>query len=68
METPSSDYPQRTEWNVRDADGTVVFTLAEEATPGSLLTIEFARKIRKPCVHISPGVNFEPAVGMRRFV
>ena len=23
QETPSSDYPQRTEWNVRDSDGTI---------------------------------------------
>lgn len=24
VETPSADYPQRTEWNVRDADGTLI--------------------------------------------
>lgn len=28
-ETPSDDYLQRTEWNVRDSDGTAVFTLAD---------------------------------------
>jgi len=67
-ETPSDDYAQRTEWNVRDSDGTVVFTLAEEVTGGSLLTIEIARRARKPWVHIFPGVNFEPAAGLRRFV
>ena len=27
-ETPTSTYPQRTEWNVRDSDGTVIFSLA----------------------------------------
>jgi hypothetical protein len=25
QETPSSSYPQRTEWNARDSDGTVTF-------------------------------------------
>ncbi|MCF7788694.1 MAG: putative molybdenum carrier protein [Prosthecobacter sp.] len=28
-ETPSSNYLQRTEWNVRDTDGTIVFTIAK---------------------------------------
>jgi hypothetical protein len=27
-ETPSAAYLQRTEWNVRDSDGTVIFTIA----------------------------------------
>ena len=41
FETPSDGYLQRTEWNVRDTDGTVVFTLAMMGTifqrkPGGL--------------------------------
>jgi hypothetical protein len=28
QETPSGDYIQRTEWNARDSDGTVVFSIA----------------------------------------
>ena len=52
VETPSDSYLQRTEWNVRDSDGTVVFTLAREATGGSLKTIGFAKKHGKPCIHI----------------
>ena len=31
-ETPSEQYIQRTEWNVRDSDGTVVFTLNTDVT------------------------------------
>ena len=27
-ETPSGNYLQRTEWNARDSDGTVIFTLS----------------------------------------
>lgn len=70
FETPSASYLQQTEWNVRDSDGTVVFTLAAKVTGGSLRTIEFARKHRKPCVHISRdgGGLFDPAAELRRFV
>lgn len=58
-ETPSASYLQRTEWNVRDSDGTVVFTMANEATGGSLRTIGFAKRHAKPCLHLSqaPGVH-----------
>ena len=53
VETPKASYLQRTEWNARDSDGTVVFTLAAEVTGGSLRTIEFAKKHGKPCLHLS---------------
>ena len=29
QETPSRDYPQRTRWNVRDSDGTLILTRGE---------------------------------------
>lgn len=67
-ETPSPDSIQRTEWNVRDSDGTVVFTLASKATGGSLATIEFARALEKPCVHISSSGNYMPAETVQKFV
>jgi hypothetical protein len=71
-ETPSSSYLQRTEWNVRDSDGTVIFTLASEATGGSLKTIQFARKHRKPFIHISQfgvgSVYADPALRLQQFV
>lgn len=47
---------ERTEWNVRDSDGTVVFTLAEKATGGSSKTLSFARKHKKPALHIHGGM------------
>ena len=46
-ETPSANCLQRTEWNVRDSDGTVVFTLGEAATGGSRKTVEIARRPRR---------------------
>ena len=52
VETPSASYLQRTEWNVRDSDATVIFTLAPTLTGGSKRTAEFAIKHRKPCLHL----------------
>lgn len=68
-ETPSAEYLQRTKWNVRDSDGTVVFTFAAVATGGSLKTLQFARTHGKPCVHISRsgGSYVDPALLLQRF-
>jgi hypothetical protein len=51
-ETPSEDYSQRTEWNVRDSDGTAVFSVRRELRGGSLLTVEFAARYDKPVIHL----------------
>lgn len=51
-ETPSSDYPQRTEWNVRDSDGTVIFAWGSQISPGCKLTIKMCRKYKKPFILI----------------
>jgi len=48
-ETPTADYPLRTEWNVRDSDATLVLTRGEP-TEGTAFTIELARRLRKPSV------------------
>lgn len=50
-ETASAEYHVRTERNVREADATVVFTLGPP-TGGSALTLDFARKHRKPVLPI----------------
>lgn len=47
-ETPSSDYPQRTEWNVRDSDATLIFTWGDVFSRGSMLTKSMADKYGKP--------------------
>ncbi len=54
-ETPSRGYTQRTRWNIRDSDGTVVFTLAHDLKGGSLMTWQYARRIGKPCLHLCAG-------------
>src|SRR5262245_10169585 len=53
VETPSDDYSQRTEWNVRDSDATAVFSIPRELRGGSLLTIELAEQYNKPVIHLS---------------
>src|SRR5262249_46401917 len=51
-ETPSEDYSQRTEWNVRDSDGTAVFSVRRELRGGSLLTVEIAAQYNKPVIRL----------------
>jgi hypothetical protein len=46
-ETPSDDPAQRTEWNVRDSDGSLVLT-GEVASPGTDLALEIARRLGRP--------------------
>ena len=52
-ETPSRRYDERTRWNIRDSDATVVFSIAAELGGGSALTIELAHELGKPCLHIT---------------
>jgi hypothetical protein len=47
-ETPTARYPQRTEWNVRDSDGTLVLTWGSPRG-GTALTIGLARRLGRPC-------------------
>ena len=47
-ETPSADYAQRTEWNVRDSDATLVL-LRGPARGGTRATVDFARVLGRPC-------------------
>jgi hypothetical protein len=49
VETPSLKYPQRTAWNVRDSDATLIVTLGE-LDSGSKLTADIARRTGKPCI------------------
>jgi hypothetical protein len=55
QETPSSGYLQRTEWNTRDSDATLIFTMGASLSGGSKRTAEFARKHKKPFLHIFLG-------------
>ncbi len=56
-ETPLASYLQRTEWNVRDSDATVVFSLDDSLDGGSRRTAQFADKFGKPWLHFRPSVH-----------
>lgn len=68
-ETPSAGYIQRTEWNVRDSEATVVFSIASILTGGSLKTLALASEHRKPCLHVYAGLGVEEAARrLREFI
>src|SRR5258708_25610622 len=65
-ETPSESYIQRTEWNVRDSDATILFSIEPTLTGGALRAMEFARKHGKPHLHLCAG-NDTSADNLRAF-
>jgi hypothetical protein len=54
-ETPQSQYRQRTQWNVRDADATLILTLTGQLTGGALFTRQCAERIGRPYLHVVSG-------------
>lgn len=52
VETPSKNYGQRTKWNVRDSDATLIVSNNPGLSGGSLKTADHARLLGKPCLHI----------------
>lgn len=46
-ETPSANYAQRTEWNVRDSDGTLILH-SGEISGGTAFTLALARRQERP--------------------
>lgn len=52
-ETPSPGYAQRTTWNIRDSDATVIFTLPTELSGGTAFTLEQATYRGKPVLHLA---------------
>ncbi len=59
VETPSANYEVRTEWNVRDSDGTLIICIGQPSSDsGTAYTIRLARKLRKPHMLVDPtGAN-----------
>ena len=60
VETPWEGYPQRTEWNVRDSDGTLVLVYGSPDR-GTALTIELARRYRKPLLTVELSAQVDVA-------
>ena len=47
-ETPGSDTRERTEWNVRDADATLVLTRSNASSPGTSFALSRVERYAKP--------------------
>ncbi len=51
VETPTDDYYERTNWNVRDSDATLVLFPGDlESSIGTEYTIKIAQEYQKPCL------------------
>ena len=62
-ETDSRKLALRTEWNVRDADATLILSRGA-LSGGSALTKRLAKRYAKPCLHVDlSGLSTEEAVG-----
>ncbi|MCS7009095.1 MAG: putative molybdenum carrier protein [Chthoniobacterales bacterium] len=59
-ETPSQDPSQRTLWNVRDSDATLILCRTTDLTGGTLYTKECCEKFNKPYLLWKTQNNFEP--------
>ena len=53
-ETPLRNYRQRTEWNVRDSDATLVITTRPRLSGGTRHTSRTAEQLEKPLLVIDP--------------
>ncbi|ROR35013.1 YpsA SLOG family protein [Inmirania thermothiophila] len=63
-ETPSADYAQRTAWNVRDSDATLILHRGPLAG-GTRLTRELAERHGRPCLCIDLAAVPDPAAVRR---
>jgi hypothetical protein len=52
VELSTSSYPARTRRNIKESDGTVIFSLERVLSGGTKLTQDYANKLRKPVLHI----------------
>jgi hypothetical protein len=68
QESSSASYLQRTEWNVRDSDATVIFSISRILTGGSEKTAELARRHKKPCLHLYAAQAGKAPERLQRFV
>jgi hypothetical protein len=60
QETPDANVAQRTGWNARDSDGTLVITEGP-ATAGTASTIDLTVVFRKPCLVVDVSDSSDPA-------
>jgi hypothetical protein len=69
-ETPSRAAGERTLWNVRDSDATVIITMKEFLSGGTARTARFCNELSRPVVLLSSAVFTprEAGAALRHFV
>lgn len=65
-EATSPEYAERTLWNVRDSDATVILSISPILIGGSKRTLDYAAQLGKPCQHLIRGMNPVLAVAFLR--
>ena len=63
-ETPDSTYSQRTKWNVRDSDGTLIL-YRNDLSGGTSLTVKLATQYRKPHLILDLSQHPSPTTFLR---
>ena len=58
-ETATGEYPERTEWNVKTGDGTLVL-IDKDADKGTTLTINLCRQYNKPFLPVDLSKKNQP--------
>ena len=66
-ETPLEEYSQRTEWNVRDSDGTLIITRGEPSG-GTALTVDQARQYDRPLLFCDLDREPQPVEEIRSWI
>jgi len=68
QETVSEEYIVRTERNIHDSDGTVIFTISGALSGGCRDTAALATRLKKPWMHISQVEAVDPAQELQLFL
>ena len=66
-ETKTINYSERTELNVLNSDGTVVFSTKGVLSGGTRDTVNFAKKLKKPCLLLRSNIE-APAQKLKDFL
>ena len=66
-EAPTSEYAERTAWNVRDSDATLVITWGPP-TEGTAYTVHIAESLAKPCHVVDLARNEPPGPEVLRWI
>jgi len=68
-ETSAEDSLIRTQWNVRDSDGTLIFSRSPDLAGGTKAALDFSKEIGRPVFHVLAATEVDEAASqLREFV